>query len=98
MTVQTPTEQDPNVTCESCKLQHDPPSWQRLRPVCVGFAGTSSDGVETRTHVVMTRLCSCGEPITVRFALPRKPYAPPTVTQLSAEDPRVRAILREVGR
>jgi hypothetical protein len=70
--IQTPTEENPHVICDVCTKKHDMASWQllRLAPAMGGVRGTTIDGKEVGTHVVQSRLCTCGASVSVEFPLP----------------------------
>jgi hypothetical protein len=68
--VQTPTEQSPNVVCEACKKPYDVTSWRSLALICGGAAGRTVNGREVATHLAQTRRCTCGQNISIQFALP----------------------------
>jgi len=82
-------------TCTKCRAVHDLAGWRELKLV-----GYHDDDVLDADHPAATTLelrnCRCGSTIAVELPR-RKPYAPPRLTRLVADDPRVRAMVRGEG-
>jgi hypothetical protein len=78
-------------TCWCCLTVYDLPAWRTL-PLSGYYDDDVLDDAHPSATTVEMRTCHCTA--TLSIDLPRrKPYNPPTITKIVAEDPRVQAIL-----